>query len=69
MNDFKPTAQPAEDARDAERLRWIAAHCRSTTEQDGQRWNIVIEGPAPRTHDSEDDFYDAIDAAMAKKQP
>lgn len=61
---------PALDAgvvRDAERYRWIAAHCRSTAEHWGGRWSIVVEGPEPKTHDSEDDFDAAIDAAMSSQ--
>jgi len=45
---------------------FLAAHCRSTSEHWGGRWSIVIEGPSPQSHDSEDDFYAAIDAAVAK---
>lgn len=51
-------------AADAARYRWLAGHCRSTSEHWGGRWSIVVEGPAPKSHDSEDDFDDAIDAAM-----
>lgn len=50
--------------RDAERYRWLAGFCSSTSEHWGGRWSIVIEGPAPKSHDSEDDLDDAIDAAM-----
>jgi len=57
-----PAAQ--EDALDAARYRWLAAHCRSTAEHWGGRWSIVVEGPAPKSHDSEDDFDAAIDAAI-----
>lgn len=49
---------------DAARYRWIAAHCRSTTEHWGGRWSIVVEGPPPAVHDAEDAFDAAIDAAM-----
>lgn len=52
------------DALDAARYRWLAAHCRSTAEHWGGRWSIVVEGPAPKSHDSEDDFDAAIDAAI-----
>ena len=52
--------------KDAERYRFLAAHCRSTSEHWGGRWSIVVEGPAPKTHDSEDDFDAAIDAALAQ---
>jgi hypothetical protein len=51
-------------ATDAARYRWLAGHCRSTSEHWGGRWSIVVEGPAPKSHNSEDDFDDAIDAAM-----
>lgn len=51
---------------DAERMRWIAAHCRSTAEHWGGRWSIVIDGPAPVRHDEEDALYAAIDAARSK---
>ena len=49
--------------QDAERYRWLAGHCRSTSEHWGGRWSIVVEGPTPKTHDSEDDFDAAVDAA------
>ncbi len=52
--------------KDAERYRFLAAHCRSTSEHWGGRWSIVVEGPAPKTHDSEDEFDAAIDAALAQ---
>ena len=48
---------------DAARYRWIAARCRITGEHWGGRWSIVVEGPAPKSHDSEDDFDKAVDAA------
>lgn len=51
---------------DAERYRWLAGYCRSTAEHWGGRWSIVVEGPAPKSHDSEDDFDAAIDAARSK---
>ena len=51
---------------DAARYRFLAAHCRSTPEHWGGRWSIVVEGPAPKSHDSEDDFDAAIDAARAQ---
>ena len=54
--------------KDAERYRWLAGHCRSTSEHWGGRWSIVVDGPAPKSHDSEDDFDAAIDAAIAKEQ-
>lgn len=50
---------------DAGRYRFLAAKCRSTAEHWGGRWSIVIEGPAPTTHE-EDAFDRAIDAARAK---
>lgn len=55
---------PADVVRDAERYRWLAGYCRSTSEHWGGRWSIIIDGPAPKTHDSEDDLDDAIDSAM-----
>ena len=48
---------------DAARYRWLAASCRSTSEHWGGRWSIIIDGPAPKSHDSEDDFDAAVDAA------
>lgn len=50
--------------KDAERYRWLAAHTRRTSEHWGGRWSIVIDGPAPKSHNSKDDLDDAIDAAM-----
>ena len=59
-----PTAQSADSVQeDAARYRWLAANCRSTSEHWGGRWSIVIEGPAPKSHNSEDDFDAAVDAA------
>lgn len=55
------------DKVDADRYRWLAAHCRSTSEHWGGRWSIIVDGPAPKTHDSEDDFDAAIDAAIAAR--
>lgn len=52
--------------RDAARYRWLASHCRSTTEHWGGRWSIVVEGPAPASRDDEDAFDAAIDAAIAR---
>lgn len=52
--------------KDAERYRFLAEHCRSTSEHWGGRWSIVVEGPAPKTHDSEDEFDAAIDAAISQ---
>ena len=59
------TAAPATqvDALDAARYRWLAAYCRSTAVNWGEQWSIVVNGPAPKSHDSEDDFDAAIDAA------
>lgn len=48
---------------DAERYRWLASSCRSTSEHWGGRWSIVIDGPAPTRHDCGDAFDAAIDAA------
>ena len=53
---------------DAERYRWLAGHCRSTSEHWGGRWSIIIEGPCPTAHDSEDAFDAAIDAARSKER-
>ena len=52
---------------DAERYRWLAKHGRSTSEHWGGRWSIVIDGPCPKSHNSEDDFDAAIDAARGAK--
>ena len=60
-----PNALDAEIVKDAERYRWLAAKCRSTSEHWGGRWSIVVDGPAPATSNSEDDFDAAIDAAIA----
>jgi len=51
---------------DAERYRWLAKHGRSTSEHWGGRWSIAIEGPCPKSHNSEVDFAAAIDAARCK---
>lgn len=59
-----PVAQG--DAEDAARYRFLAGHCRSTSEHWGGRWSIVVEGPAPESHDSKDDFDAAIDAARSQ---
>lgn len=56
-----PVAQG--DAEDAARYRFLAGHCRSTSEHWGGRWSIIVDGPAPKSHDSEDDFDEAVDAA------
>lgn len=62
----QPPVEEQGDAEDAERYRWIAMHCRSTSEHWGGRWSIVVDGPAPKSHDSGDDFDAAIDAARAQ---
>ena len=59
-----PVAQG--DAEDAARYRFLAGHCRSTSEHWGGRWSIIVDGPAPKSHDSEDDFDAAIDAARSQ---
>ena len=56
-------AQADSVQEDAARYRWLAEHCRSTSEHWGGRWSIIIDGPAPKSHDSEDDFDAAVDAA------
>ena len=62
-----PPAQTADSVLDdAARYRFLAARCRITGEHWGGRWSIVVEGPAPESHDSKDDFDAAIDAAMNK---
>jgi len=61
--------QLAEVEQDAQRYRWIAGHCRSTSEHWGGRWSIVVEGPCPAKHDEEDAFDAAIDAAMGLTRP
>lgn len=61
--------QLAEAELDAERYRWLAGHCRSTSEHWGGRWSIIVDGPAPKAHDSEDAFDAAIDAAMRLTRP
>jgi multidrug efflux pump subunit AcrA (membrane-fusion protein) len=66
---FVPKSPVPEDvALDAARYRWLREKCRSTNEHWGGRWSIVIEGPCPKSHDSEDDFDAAIDAAMQKEK-
>lgn len=68
FGDTAPQPAPPADSvmEDAERYRFLAEHCRSTSEHWGGRWSIVVEGPAPESHNSEDDFDAAIDAAMNK---
>ena len=62
-----PPAQAADSVlEDAARYRFLSGHCRSTSEHWGGRWSIIIDGPAPESHDSEDDFDAAVDAARAK---
>jgi len=61
--------QFAEAELDAQRYRWVAGHCRSTSEHWGGRWSIVVEGPCPAKHDEEDAFDAAIDAAMDLTRP
>ena len=59
-----PPAQTADSVlEDAARYRFLAGHCRSTSEHWGGRWSIIVDGPAPKSHDSEDDFDEAVDAA------
>ena len=61
---WQATAAQADSVlEDAARYRWLAASCRSTSEHWGGRWSIIIDGPAPKSHDSEDDFDAAVDAA------
>ncbi len=64
-----PPAQAADSVlEDAARYRFLAGHCRSTSEHWGGRWSIVVDGPAPKSHDSEDDFDEAVDAALAAQR-
>lgn len=65
---LQPSPAAQGDALDAARYRWLAASCRSTSEHWGGRWSIIIDGPAPKSHDSEDDFDAAIDAARAAQE-
>ena len=61
---LRAARDPADSVQeDAARYRWLAASCRSTSEHWGGRWSIIIDGPAPKSHDSEDDFDAAVDAA------
>jgi len=60
--------QLAEAELDARRYRWIAGHCRSTSEHWGGRWSIVVEGPCPAKHDEEGAFDAAIDAQIEKER-
>lgn len=60
-------SENAELWADAERYWWLAKHGRSTSEHWGGRWSIVIDGPCPKSHNSEDDFDAAIDAARGAK--
>lgn len=54
--------------KDAARYRWLAAYARRTSEHWGGRWSLVIDGPAPKSHNSEDDIDEAIDAAIAAQE-
>ena len=66
QQEAQEPAPPSDDAvKDAARYRFLAGHCRSTSEHWGGRWSIVVDGPAPKSHDSEDDFDAAVDAAIA----
>ena len=56
-------AEPLTDAQYDAIYEALAASCRSTSEHWGGRWSIIIDGPAPESHDSEDDFDAAVDAA------
>lgn len=58
-----PAQAASSELEDAARYRFLAARCRITGEHWGGRWSIVVEGPAPESHDSKDDFDAAIDAA------
>lgn len=60
-----PAAQAPSVLEDAARYRWLAAHCRSTSEHWGGRWSIVVDGPAPELENGEYLIDEAIDAAMA----
>lgn len=61
---WEAASAPADSVlEDAARYRFLAEHCRSTSEHWGGRWSIIINGPAPKSHDSEDDFDEAVDAA------
>lgn len=66
----KPKPAPPSDdvVKDAARYRFLAGHCRSTSEHWSGRWSIVVDGPAPKSHDSEDDFDEAVDAAIAAQR-
>ena len=48
---------------DAARYRFLAGQCRSTSEHWGGRWSIIVDGPAPKSHGSEKDIDEAVDAA------
>lgn len=54
--------------KDAKRYRFLATHCQSMPKNWGGSWLIVVDGPCPASHDSEDDFDAAIDAAMEKQK-
>ena len=70
MSAPQPAPAPLSDdvVKDAARYRFLAGHCRSTSEHWGGRWSIVVDGPAPKSHDSEDDFDEAVDAALAAQE-
>ena len=59
----EPATLSDDVVKDAARYRFLAGHCRSTSEHWGGRWSIIVDGPAPKSHDSEDDFDEAVDAA------
>ena len=43
-----PPTQAADSVlEDAARYRFLAAHCRRTSEHWGGRWSIIVDGPAP----------------------
>ena len=52
--------------KDVVRYRWIAAYCKSISEDSGDRWSIIIEGPCPKIIKTEAAFDRAIDAARRK---
>ena len=52
--------------KDDVRYRWIAAYYKSISEDSGDRWSIIIEGPCPKAIKTEAAFDRAIDAARRK---
>ncbi len=48
-------------AKDAERYRWLKEHCVLGIYQNGNGWDMGIDGVAP---DSKRDIDSAVDAAM-----